>query len=221
LLGSIAIRSCQSIRNELSLSVTAAWNIASNRGDSVFYPRSLAHSSRGDRRRCFAQLSRSRATRGSLGLQTDLAGRTSQHARHRQRSHVCRHRPRRWRHQDHPCRRRWHHAAESFASSHRRTIRDARFALPRPYRSRTGPRSWDRSAHCSRSSAQHRTTFLKTLRNCNPILSRMHRINGFTPFPVRAFASLYGYSDRVSSVRNLQPNSVCPLHSHRISRPRT
>ena len=66
-----------------------------------------------------------------------------------------------------------------------------------------------------------RTTFLKTLRNCNPISSRMHRINGFTPFPVRAFASLFGYSDRVSSVRNLQPNSVCPLHSHRISRPRT
>jgi len=102
----IVIRSCQSIRNELSLSVTAAWNTASNRGDSVFYPRSLAYSSRGRPPAVALRNSLDLARHAeSLGLQTVLAGRTSQHARHRQRSHVCRHRPRRWRHQDHPCRR--------------------------------------------------------------------------------------------------------------------
>lgn len=86
-------------------SVTAPWYAASNVRDSVFSTRSLAYSPGRDRRRCFAQLSRSCATRGGLGLQTILASGTSQHAWHRQRSHFCRHRPRRWRHQNHPCRR--------------------------------------------------------------------------------------------------------------------
>jgi hypothetical protein len=45
-----------------------AWNTASNLCDSVFYTRSLAYFSGGDRWRRFAQLSRSRATRGSVGL---------------------------------------------------------------------------------------------------------------------------------------------------------
>jgi len=146
----------RSMRDKGLLPVTTPRNTASNRGDSVFYTRSLAYSPGRNRRRRFAQLSRSRATRGSLGLQTVLASGTSQHAGHRQRSHVCRHRPRRWRHQNHPRRRRRHHAAESFASSHRRTILNARIALPQPYRSCARPRSRDRPGHCSCPPPQYR-----------------------------------------------------------------
>ena len=80
------------------------------------------------RQRCRQSLkptrSISRAT-PSARLPPLLAGRTPQHAGHRQRRDLRRHRPCRRRHLDDPRRRRRHHAAQPRAAGHRRAVRHA------------------------------------------------------------------------------------------------
>ena len=72
-----------------------------------------------------------------------------------------------------------------------------------------------------RTSVPLRKASLTTSKNCSPISSRLHRINGFMPFRDPDFVSPFGYSDQVSLARSLLPNSACPSHLPRISRPRT
>ena len=64
-----------------------------------------------------------------MGLPPLLARRAPQHAWHRQRRDVRRHRARRRRHEHHPRRLRRHHAAQSRAAGYRRAVRHAGFAL--------------------------------------------------------------------------------------------
>ena len=85
-----------------------------------------------------------------LGLPPLLGRRASQHAGHRQRRDVGRHRPYRRGHEDHPGRRRRDHAAEPCALCHRRAVRHAGAALSRPHRPRARPRAGNRPAHAAR-----------------------------------------------------------------------
>ena len=95
-------------------------------------------------------------TRRALGLQAVLAGRAPQYPRHRQRGDRRCDRPHRRRDLAHPCRRRWHHAAEPRAAGDRRTVRHARGALPRPDRPWPGPCPWRRPENRRRPAPQPR-----------------------------------------------------------------
>ena len=140
--------------------------------DSSVGPRSGADR-RGRRRRAgVSQLRRSGAARGALGVPPLLAGRAPQHARHRQRGDLDRHRARRRRHVDHPGRRRRDHAPQSRAADHRRAVRHARRASSRANRSRPRARAGDRSGDglCAAPNVDRRPGQLPRRRRRAPLL---------------------------------------------------
>ncbi len=172
-------------------------------------------------RRRPAPLARPRTARRAPGLRAFLARRAPQHDRHRQRGDLRGHRLRRRRHQDHPRRLRRHHVAEPLAAGHRRAVRHAGHALPRPHRPRPRPRAGHRSVDLPGAAARpgDRGSFPAGCAGIARFLGAGRAGAEDPGCPGRRHARA-GVATRgpASSARSSRPRSACRLPSRRTSR---
>ena len=125
-------------------------------------------------------------------------------------------------HEDHPGRRRRHHAAQPCALRHRRAVRHAGAAVSRPHRPRARTRAGHRPAHAARLAPHARgRRELSAGRARAAGLPRARRPEPAHPGGAGGGHGSAAVDPRLEPFRRAcsPPSSACPTRSPRISRP--
>ncbi len=123
---------------------------------------------------------------------------------------------------DHPHRRGRDHASQPCAADHRRAVRHAGIAVPRPGRpgARTSAGHGPGGRLCAAPQPQRRREPVPQGRAGTAGLFQRRRTGECGPFPAKAWTSRSGSSGRACSAPSSRRCSACPTPSHPISRRR-